>query len=37
MTDFPYNIARNAIVDFAAYSARGGATGALFTERPLTA
>ena len=32
MTDFPYNIARNAIVDFAAYSARGGATGALHLD-----
>jgi histidinol-phosphate aminotransferase/imidazoleglycerol-phosphate dehydratase/histidinol-phosphatase len=32
MTDFPNNIARKAIVDFAAYSARGGATGALHLD-----
>ncbi len=32
MTKFPYNIARKAIVDFSAYSARGGATGALHLD-----
>ena len=32
MTEFPYNIARKAIVDFSAYSARGGATGALHLD-----
>ena len=32
MTNFPYNIARKAIVDFTAYSARGGATGALHLD-----
>lgn len=32
MSTFPENIARKAIVDFAAYSARGGATGALHLD-----
>jgi len=32
MRDFPYNIARQAIADFAAYSARGGASGALHLD-----
>ena len=32
MTEFPYNIARKAIIDFAAYSARGGSTGALHLD-----
>ncbi|MGB0908130.1 MAG: histidinol-phosphate transaminase [Maricaulaceae bacterium] len=32
MTNWPENIARKAIVDFAAYSARGGATGALHLD-----
>lgn len=32
MSDFPLNIARKTIVDFAAYSARGGATGALHLD-----
>ena len=32
MSNWPENIARKAIVDFAAYSARGGATGALHLD-----
>lgn len=32
MSDWPKNIARKAIVDFAAYSARGGSTGALHLD-----
>ena len=32
MSDWPNSIARKAIVDFAAYSARGGATGALHLD-----
>jgi len=32
MSDWPNNIARKSIVDFAAYSARGGATGALHLD-----
>ena len=32
MTDFPLNIARKAIAQFSAYSARGGATGALHLD-----
>lgn len=32
MTEFPYNIVRKAIAEFAAYSARGGATGALHLD-----
>lgn len=32
MADWPESIARKAIVDFAAYSARGGATGALHLD-----
>jgi len=32
MNNWPENIARKAIVDFAAYSARGGATGALHLD-----
>lgn len=32
MSDWPRNIARKAIADFAAYSARGGATGALHLD-----
>ena len=32
MTNWPENIARKAIVDFAAYSARGGSTGALHLD-----
>jgi len=32
MSDWPNNIARKSIADFAAYSARGGATGALHLD-----
>jgi len=32
MSNWPENIARKAIVDFAAYSARGGSTGALHLD-----
>ena len=32
MTDWPKNIARKAIVEFAAYTARGGSTGALHLD-----
>jgi len=32
MTTFPENIARKAILDFVAYSARGGSTGALHLD-----
>ncbi len=32
MSDWPNNIARKSIVEFAAYSARGGATGALHLD-----
>jgi len=32
MSNWPENIARKAIVNFAAYSARGGSTGALHLD-----